>query len=47
MRDPKEITINGKQLSDIFKAHYLWLTTTTLEGRANLTLANLTDADLT
>ena len=46
MRDPKDITINGRQLSDILQAHHIWLTTSTTEGRANLSRANLSGADL-
>ena len=45
MRDPKDITINGKQLSDILDAHKKWLSN---EGgeRADLRYANLRYADL-
>ena len=46
MRDPKDITINGRQLSDILQAHHIWLTTSTTEGRADLIGANLSRADL-
>ena len=46
MRDPKDITINGRQLSDILQAHHIWLTTSTTEGRADLIDANLSGADL-
>ena len=45
MRDPKDITINGKQLDDILKAHEKWLLN---EGgeRADLSSADLRFADL-
>ena len=45
MRDPKDITINGKQLDDILKAHEKWLLN---EGgeRADLSSADLRSADL-
>ena len=45
MRDPKDITINGKQLSDILDAHKKWLFN---EGgeRADLRSADLSSADL-
>lgn len=47
MRDPKDIVINGRQLSDILEAHKIWLTTEATEGHANLTGADLRDAVLT
>ena len=46
MRDPKDIIINGKQLSDILQAHHTWLTTDATEGRADLSGADLSRADL-
>ena len=45
MRDPKDITINGKQLDDILKAHEKWLLNECGE-RADLRSANLRSADL-
>ena len=45
MRDPKDITINGKQLSDILEDHRKWLQNNNGE-RANLRYANLRYADL-
>ena len=45
MRDPKEITINGKQLSDILDAHKLWFMGKGGE-RANLSSADLRNANL-
>jgi hypothetical protein len=43
MRDPKDIIINGKQLSDILDAHKNWL-----EGKIgeNLSIADLSNANL-
>ena len=46
MRDPKEITINGKQLDDILKAHKKWLMSEKGGERANLSSANLSSANL-
>jgi hypothetical protein len=46
MRQISEITINGKPLQEILDDHYKYLTTSTMEGRANLSGANLSDADL-
>jgi hypothetical protein len=53
MRDPKDITINGKQLSEILEAHLKWLYNNNEEGdkcadlsRANLYGANLSRANL-
>ena len=46
MRDPSEILVNGENLSEILKKHYTWLTTSTSEGRADLSDADLSDADL-
>jgi len=45
MKDPKDITVNGKQLSEILEAHKNWLLD---EGgqRADLRDANLSGADL-
>ena len=41
MRSISEITIHGKALQEILDAHYKYLTTSTMEGRANLGGANL------
>ena len=41
MRDPKDITINGKQLSEILEAHRKWL-----HGEEGGECANLYSADL-
>jgi hypothetical protein len=46
MIDPKEIVINGKQLSDILAAHKKWLLDEEGGTRANLRGANLSGADL-
>ena len=46
MRDPKDITINGKQLDDILKAHKKWLLDEKGGERANLRYADLSYADL-
>jgi hypothetical protein len=46
MRSPNEITINGKQLSDILKSHRKWLFGEAGGERANLRAADLSDADL-
>jgi hypothetical protein len=45
MRDPKDIIINGKQLSDILESHKLWLSN---QGGKNADLRNadLSSADL-
>jgi uncharacterized protein DUF5758/pentapeptide repeat protein len=45
MKDPKDITINGKQLSDILETHKLWLMDKGGE-RADLRYADLSYADL-
>jgi len=45
MRDPKDITINGRQLSEILEAHKLWLYNKGGE-RADLSSADLSSADL-
>jgi len=45
MKDPKDITINGKQLSDILESHKLWLFGT-IAKRADLSYANLSSANL-
>jgi len=56
MRNPNEIEINGRKLSDILADHALWLAGNGGQKanlrlanltEANLRLANLTDADLT
>ena len=44
MRDPSEILVNGENLSEILKKHYTWLITSTSEGRADLSYADLSDA---
>ena len=41
MRDPKDITINGKQLDDILKAHKKWLLREKGGERADLSYADL------
>ena len=46
MRDPKDITINGKQLSEILASHKKWLMSEEGSQRANLRGANLRGADL-
>ena len=46
MRKISEITVNGKALQEILDAHYKWLTTSTMEGRADLRSADLSDAVL-
>jgi hypothetical protein len=46
MRSINEITINGRALQEILDAHYKYLTTSTMEGRADLGRANLRGADL-
>ena len=46
MRDPKDITINGKQLSKILEAHKKWLMDEKGGERADLQSANLQSADL-
>jgi hypothetical protein len=46
MRSISEITIHGKPLQEILDAHYKYLTTSTMEGRANLSGANLSGAYL-
>ena len=46
MRNISEITINGKALRKILDAHYKYLTTSTMEGRADLRNADLSGADL-
>ena len=46
MRQPSEITINDKALQEILDAHYKWVHTSTMEGRADLHDADLRDADL-
>jgi hypothetical protein len=46
MRSISEITINGKPLQEILDDHYKYLTTSTMEGRADLSHANLSDAYL-
>jgi len=45
MRDPKDITVNGKQLSDILDSHKKWLLAQGGE-RANLRGADLSEANL-
>ena len=45
-RKPSEITHNGKTLQKILDAHYKYLTTSTMEGRAVLRSADLSGADL-
>jgi len=45
MKDPKDIKINGKQLSDILESHKSWLMNNGGE-KANLSSANLSSADL-
>ncbi len=52
LRQPKDITLNGKNLQDILDAHKLWIETSGEKGeranlqRANLQRANLRGADL-
>jgi uncharacterized protein DUF5758/pentapeptide repeat protein len=46
MRDPKDITINGKQLSEILESHKKWLMDEEGGERANLVRANLESANL-
>jgi hypothetical protein len=46
MRDPKDITVNGKQLSEILEAHRKWLRSEEGGERADLSYADLRDADL-
>ncbi len=46
MRNPSEILINGRQLSDILDAHKLWFMDKGGE-RANLRSADLRSANLT
>ena len=46
MRDPKDIVINGKQLSKILEAHKKWLMDEKGGERADLQYANLRYADL-
>jgi hypothetical protein len=46
MRKISEITINGKALQEILDAHYKYLTTSTMEGGADLRSANLRSANL-
>ncbi len=46
MRDPKDITINGKQLDDILKVHKKWLLNEKGGERANLRFADLRSANL-
>jgi hypothetical protein len=46
MRSISEITINGRALQEILDAHYKYLTTSTMEGRAVLSGAVLRSADL-
>ena len=45
MRNISEITINGKALRKILDAHYKYLTTSTMEGRADLRNADLRNAN--
>ena len=45
MKNPKDITVNGKQLSEILESHKKWLLDDGGE-RANLRSANLSSADL-
>ena len=46
MRSISEITINGRALQEILDAHYKYLTTSTMEGRADLSGADLSGAVL-
>jgi hypothetical protein len=46
MIDPKDITINGKQLSEILEKHILWILDKRCGERANLESANLYSANL-
>ena len=46
MRNPKDITINGKQLSEILEAHRKWLYSEEGGERADLSNADLRSADL-
>ena len=45
MKNPKDITVNGKQLSEILESHKKWLLDDGGE-RANLSSADLSSADL-
>jgi hypothetical protein len=46
MRDPKDITVNGKQLSEILEAHRKWLRNEEGGERADLRAADLRAANL-
>ena len=46
MRDPKDIIINGKQLSDILESHKKWLLDIDGGERADLRYADLSSANL-
>ena len=46
MRDPNDIIINGKQLSDILESHKKWILDIDGGKRADLSDANLRSANL-
>lgn len=46
MKDPKDILINGKQLSEIIEKHKKWILDQVGGERANLRFADLRSADL-